>query len=473
MAIFGEIIPAAQWFVDPVNGSDANNGTASNIPLKTIAALMTKTITPGQTVAIWADPSGSVFKEQYNTPCINHSVVSYGPGPNPLFDCSDPISAGSWSKTGGFTNLYQALVTINADSGGETWVRVWENGTGFARATSQADCDATASTYWPSSDTTSPITLYIHTSDSSNPSVNGKLYEYNARRMGLDASSFAGCYIVGITTRRNLWNDGSLKIGYKGQAVNCQANEGTKHNLLCRAGSVLTNVTCTDCYYPPQGSLVFVYNEDTPNGEPITFNNCQAICSSPNLSATGFYGHPNVSGTFGVVTYNNCVAHNCQGGGIVFAACTFGYSTRCSTVACSDGMVGGGPCLIDNYTGSGNTASDVQLFAGPCTIQNSNLNSTGAFAIRCGGSGAFALILNNVTIPAGGGISLTSPGCTLTSHNNNFSAHAGNIYVMSSPYTINSDFNQFSSSATFQFGGSNWNLAQYRAATGQDAHSTP
>src|ERR1035441_4092157 len=228
--------PGFDWYVDSVHGDDSYSGKSSARPLKTIAGVLGQPIRSGQQIGLAA---GSSWREQLIIPTANVTVAAYGAGPKPLLDCSEAIAAGAWAKTPVQTSVYQSNVPLDWDIG-KTFVSVWEDGARLVRATSVANCDATPGSYFPSAESTSPITLYVHAADHSNPSSNGKLYEYSRRRHGLDPSAHPGCTFRGIWTRRNAHQDGSLLCADRN--YDCLATEGSYHNIYLGPGCYLENV---------------------------------------------------------------------------------------------------------------------------------------------------------------------------------------------------------------------------------------
>lgn len=297
----GPITFNAKYYVDSVAGSDSNNGLSTAAPFQTIGKLMA-TWASGDSVAL---KCGSHWREQLTLPGPNNSVGTYGGCKSdlsnaPLLDASSVISAGAWTKTGGFTNIYQA--TVATDNELIAFLRAWENDVGFTLATSLANLDATPSQYF-STGSGSSYTLYVHASDNSNPATNGKVYEYNQRAYGLFSSHAA--IVSGITTRRNLINNGSFEVGQGSLVTDVTANEGTKHNALMHQNSTWRNIFLNNSYYAGQAKIALVLNDDSPNGGFAWIENAQYV-ETFETGGEGFFGHTNVSGAFGMVTLKNC-----------------------------------------------------------------------------------------------------------------------------------------------------------------------
>lgn len=279
------------WHVDSVSGSDGNRGKAPGDALRTIAAVIPK-IRAGDTVAL---ARGSHWRESFLIPADRVSVVAYGGGNRPLLDCSDPIAAGAWSKTAGLTNVYQATVDLEGNDS-PLFFSAWESDVRLVRASSTAECDATAGSYYPSADGGSPIVLYIHASDASNPGSNGKAYEYSSRRFGLQGGNSIS--VSGIHTRRNLHCNGSLSVYANGLLTDCVASEGSKHNVYVGPGTVLTNVEADRGYFTGDAMMV-VHNGSGVANANVTYINCSAH-DFTGPSAAGFGGHTNDGSKFGM-----------------------------------------------------------------------------------------------------------------------------------------------------------------------------
>jgi hypothetical protein len=296
------------WYVDSKNGKDTNAGTSPDQAFATIARLQ-EVLKEGQAVGL---ARGSHWREQFTIAQGNIKIVAYGNGDKPILDCSDNLDNSSFTKSSGYQNVYE--ITISPDLyNTKTWVRAWEGDLGLLRVASLSECDATPGSYFPSADTGSPpITLYIHASDSSDVRKNGKVYAASIRRYGIESSSANNIFIDGIETRRNLSEDGSLKLGNFGRLENCICRDGSKHNLYVRTGAYLKKVEAVEAYYAGMPATMFVYNDNSPNSEGVTFEQCTARCTKRDARVTGFYGHRNVSGDFGVVKYDRCQAINCN-----------------------------------------------------------------------------------------------------------------------------------------------------------------
>jgi hypothetical protein len=294
------------WFVDSVNGNDANRGNTAAGAFQTIAALEAAGIAAGDRIAL----SGT-FREQLDITVDNVTVGSYGGGAT--LDASDVIPAGSWAATGGTANVYEASVSL-AVSATLQWVNAWEDDEFLARAANVAACDAAPGSYYPSAETGN-ITLYVHPYGSTDPTSDGKTYEVSVRQFGLDAGNTTGASVTGIETKRNLYESGSLRVGRSARLIDCTCSDGSKHNLYYKDGTYLQNVTATNAYYGGTNGVMFIYNENTPAGLGISHVDCTAQLTGNTVSLSnghisGFGGHNNTSGNFGAVAYAGCMVQD-------------------------------------------------------------------------------------------------------------------------------------------------------------------
>lgn len=317
------------YYVDSVNGDDGNSGTSEGQAFATIGAL--PAISAGKRIGL---AKGSTFMEMLTVNANNVTVKAYGAGNPPLFDCRDAIAVGAWSKTGGATNVYQA--TVSPDLAAlETWVSAWEDTTRMVRATSVANCDATANSYYPSADTGAPpITLYVHASDNSNPAVSGKVYKFSKRANAVYNFNNDGLYIEGIDAIGNLDEGGTFRLGTGVRAYHCRAYEGNKHNFDVKGNSELHYCTAQDNYYGTTGSSLFGFY-DTVGGKSVLFDHCTFKCTTfdGTVSHDGVIGHTAGANRFATACFVDCAFEN-VGNGTYLSFIDTVYMTRCTWTNC-------------------------------------------------------------------------------------------------------------------------------------------
>ena len=122
---------AAEYYVDSVQGNDANNGLSATAPWKTIAKINSRSFNPGDAILF---KRGGVWKEQLIVPSSGNAsnpitFGAYGSGAKPIITALDAIpggkSASAWTNVSGNV-WYMALA---ADP-----LRVFLDGKEYGRA---------------------------------------------------------------------------------------------------------------------------------------------------------------------------------------------------------------------------------------------------------------------------------------------------------------------------------------------------
>jgi peptidoglycan hydrolase-like protein with peptidoglycan-binding domain len=480
------------YYVDSVNGSDANRGTSFASAFQNLTAL--PTIANGQKICL---VDGSYWRQSLSigtgSPLINNvTVSSCGSGAAPIIDGADQIASGSWSKTTGFTNLYQTTEPFGIGSAG--WINFFDNGSFYQNVASQATADATTCSYYISDMTVATGTVYIHTCDGSNPASNGHTYEYTHRLIALQIWGNNET-VTGISTKRAANYDGSIVIqgdGSSSYVANCTADLGSKHNMFVPGGSTVENCSFTDAYYPVSGNM-FVAFDQVGSGLPVTVRDSTFTLTQNipgNVISAAFF-HTG-SGSLGTVDFENDTLSSTGGG--KFAGIS-GQNSSLMIVnhATSTGMAYLANALVNtNLTNSKYKSS----------FANNNLIGTGASGLTLNVTGNQACVTDvskgTVTVQnTGVTVNLTgntfylqatqsfpidqvanlSTGLTLNSNNNIFdSAHVSStIYDMgASGGTFTGDNNAYvlPDMTTWDLNGSTFSsLAAWQATTSPDVHS--
>ena len=471
------------YFVSSVSGNDTNTGTSAGTAVKTIARLAA--IDAASPRNIWNLAAGSKWREQLTFPRSNMTVQAYGSGTMPILDGSDQIVSG-WSKTAGETYTYQ--VTVPLDNFNGTYgnaLRAWENDTGLLYETSIALVDSTPGSYYPSDVNSSPITLYVHASDGTNPSANGKTYEYSRRPYavlstgpvwGGSIPALTNDTVKGLWARRGTDVNGSLEMDVKPIISNTLVTDGNKHNVLIGPGAIVNGLTLSGGQDAGQGTNPFVYFGSF-SGENAVFNNLtitQTACV-----ATAIYSHG--SGTPGSITFNNLnvtggnqgietgYPFTVNGGTLDMTACTNGTPIN---VDPSGFATVSNASLLTNAPGNA-----VSLAAGAsATISGSTLSSPGAGNIlRSQAANAMFNVSGSTFIGGGGNSAILMSGTTnsLISNHNDFSGATNYPYQINADTTLTSDYNTFLPLQQMSINSVASYLWTYQNITGQDAHSSP
>ncbi len=485
---FGLLTPTVDaYYCDKNNGSDSNAGT-STAPFQTIAHMTT--VDAGANKSRWRLVTGSTWREELTVPRAGMTIDTYGSGAAPLLDCSDAISAGAWSKTGGQTVTYQATLTVPSNdvpSDPDWYTSVWENGTRYTIAHSIASVDATASSYYPVSVNSTTITLYVHTSDGSNPGSDGFTMEYAARSTGVNAQNIANITISGFRTRRNIDANGSVILGLDSRSYNITAEEGNKHNFFCDAGCYVNGLQLKGSYYADLGSSMFIAfgDPDLTRGFDI-FNSSAVNMGLSDSAPPGFYVHSSILGaSYAYVNFQSdsgCLAFSAVVSAYIgsststcaihaFDAAKLSVSNTAITFSGSDGTgiacpntrcdmtVNGASTVITGPSRSGSPGTT-------CIALQSNGDTLTATDLTCQTASQFVSIVgNSSTVTVGG----SGHGATIDVFHYGYSASTYNP-------VISSDYNTLISPNTGEFAsfsGIDRTLTQWRTAPiSQDVHST-
>lgn len=305
-------------YVDSVSGNDANAGTTSAAPVKTIAQALT--LVSGNTSPEIYLKRASVFREQFQLP-NGCKVMSYGPAtsPKPIVSGADLLSNASFSLTSGQTYTYQiSLPSIASTTNPYVSVTnsdvlmVWENNTrlgytfnqsGYTRPTSIANVEATAGSFWW--DSTNKI-LYIHPADNSNPTSNGKVYEATVRTLAIHGGD--NIYVDSIDAEKagakiSSGQQGYAILGYKsGIYRNCTGKYGWNH-IIGVANDVIAGTltfeycVAEDCERQTTNApTLFIAYKSGSKPSRVIFKDCLAKQPSfwsgdGSFSECGFFAH--------------------------------------------------------------------------------------------------------------------------------------------------------------------------------------
>jgi len=400
-------MPTANYWVNGQTGNDSNVGTFAS-PFAT-PAHGASVLTTGQTLAI----AGQQSYRSEAIPTVVSTIVGWNG--TPLIDASDPISTGAWSKTGGYTNIYQATVTVE-NAAGVGFICVWENnvcGPNFPYVSSLASLDTATNGYYVASQsaiTGTSQTVYVNATGHGNPSSNGNVYEVNTRLQAVYC--FAACTLSNVNTRRNLGNDGSLKTSQGSFVSNVKASDGTKHVALLTCGSAV-NLTINNSYYAGQAKNQLVIFDNSPSGCDVTLTNLVTI--NTNETGGAVYGHAN-AGQFGTITLINPTLNAGTGG--------FGG------VAAAAQVISGGS-IADALT----IEAPLNIVTGTTITGLVNVSGTTALS-SCAISGTF---VNGAIRNQFAGTVLSVSGCTIS----NSQEFYGGFYFDQAPASINIQNNAF------------------------------
>lgn len=278
-----------RYYVSARYGLDTNSGQSESQPLATLGQALSL-VENGDHIFL---ERGSHWREAFEggNALDNITIEAYGSGSLPIIDGSDVVT--SWSGTGGQPNVYEHNYLIASGINADAYP-VYEDGVPLPLASSLANCNSTAGTYFWVENSSTDITVYIHPTGSGDPTSNGKIYEVTKRtvlHLGDNAS------VDNIHTKRSLDRAGSM-ISYWNSERNFQiAENGTSHNEF-NSGGKIYNMLALESVKPAAGTTFFVSYDADPTDTTALYLNCYAINTQQpdavHTSGTGysaFYTH--------------------------------------------------------------------------------------------------------------------------------------------------------------------------------------
>lgn len=416
-------------YVDSTDGNDSNDGTSDFVAVRTISKAQDLANAIGDGVKIGLK-KGSMWREMLDLHTLNNvTLASYGSASSPpILDSSDVLSG--WTKTSGYTNVYQAVATKDSTPAPVNYT-AWEDNVDLLKKTSIAQVDAAAGSAYIDASGSSQI-VYVHPSDSGDPSVNGKVYEAATRLSGVDLSGIGftashtyGNTISGIFFRRNLANNGSVVVGASSTVSNVIAYQGHYHNILVGDGNI-SDVIAFDKHNVVSGAMLVAYSNSATTKQ-LTANRFYAVGVplSPSTYDTvdGFYTHQDGGGKFSSVNFTQFAVLNTSGS-FSFAntdqvTFTGGYlyntdAPRVSLSTCDIDMlqVRGKYSAAAKWYDDSVTISNMASYNGPpiysigsATIERSSLIAN-LSPMTIGGATESLTFNNNIALSNGGGAPL-------------------------------------------------------------------
>lgn len=313
--------PVYDVYVDSVAGSDANSGTSPSAPLQTLAAAQTAALAKGSGVRV-ALKCGSNWRERlYLSAIDNVTVEAYGTGAPPIVDCAEYPLAASWSKTGGYTNIYQTALVASTNASLQCRYHGRENDISLIVKTTIAAADAAAGSMYVDRTGAHPI-VYLHATDSSDPATNGKVYDFAVREdgvnlsdLGVSGSHRAGSVVTGIVSRANLHDNGSILVGSGAKARRCVAAHGTYHSLFIGDGE-LEDIVCFDKHsvINSGSQLVAYFNANQQHTLSVKRAFMVGVPDAGTYeTCEGYFGHCDGGGGFTSILFEGWAALNLSG----------------------------------------------------------------------------------------------------------------------------------------------------------------
>jgi hypothetical protein len=407
------------WYVDSVAGNDANSGKSPSEALKTLSAVQA-VIVSNQTVGL---ARGSIFDNErlYLAPTVtNVTIRDYGIGNKPIIDGSGIVT--SWSKTGGYTNVYETTLALTADA--SSYAATFEDGIFMTRAASLAACDATPGSYIATNETTASLTVYIHATGSGDPTINGSEYRIAQQLAPVHVAETSDISMYNIVARRSRHYTAVVYGSQRFYADGCEIRQGLRHNATIALGgtSKLKNCIIADAYWDVATTLVAFYQTVTGLTDHIVVDGCTfSNAGGVGTNISGFNYHDSGVSVFGSLTVTgttfdtvnvpcgptngntpvfvctNNILHDCITGITIPAGVVASVSALSGNVTTGIGiLITGGTVDVTSTTLSGGS-DGIQVTGGTVSLTNCTITSatrgfnldtsvtlTGCSAVSCG-----------------------------------------------------------------------------------------
>ena len=319
MTLGGSSDAPVDFYIDSVNGSDANDGAATDSAKQTISSI---TLSDGLRIAL---ARGSYWREQFGTdldPTVNIRVEAYGTGPLPTLDGADVASSGGWSVNGTHSEVFERTWTHVAAAG--QYVSLWEDGERLRWVADLTTCAATpGSFYVPLTTGAGSSLVQYHPTGTTDPGTNGFVVEISTRNYGIVAGyNTSGWRIEDIAARRSLSNNGSI-VAYGPSSVirRCLAEDGTKHNLFIGEDCLAQDCIAWKCDWADRtNSSSFVGYTNDGRGHSATFQRCVSVMELDKITAAlagakgiqGFLAHTQGASTkWDEINIDDCSSYGC------------------------------------------------------------------------------------------------------------------------------------------------------------------
>ncbi len=298
------------YYIDSVSGSDANDGLTMATAKQTLAGFDALGVKDNNGIRV-GFARGSSWREQLQVNGGSNQVWgAYGSGARPLINAFDVPANASFSKTGGRTYVYEISISHPVGSVGIDWINCLEDTIPLVHVADVATCDTTPGSYHVASITTSPTTLYVHASDSSDVTANGKTYEHTRRDWCFRKIAVGSCGFHGLHCRGGFNGEGNLVLPAT-VASNLLLDFGGRHHMQIEDGVVRDSIF-NDHYFGRQSGGTLVAFQDDASGksarfENLTFRNDNSGRNmDDNIFCTAMFAHRGGGGDYARLDIINC-----------------------------------------------------------------------------------------------------------------------------------------------------------------------
>lgn len=471
--------PVFDYYIDSTDGNDANSGSSANLAKATLASIALV-----DSLRIKLSPS-SFLREEENTG-THFDVLLSGASVGqslPAITVFNLIIPASWSLANGFSNTYTTTVVHNFVDTLQSLIV--ENDVIMTRVSSSAGVEETPGSWYCPDDgnfsSRNPYTVYYHPSDSSDPRVNGKTVEANARDQGLrdflaTSTSAEGVYFRGCGGDRGCCVDGGADLTMK----RCLLTHGGKHHIVFASGLI---EDCVAVLFDPTwldaNAAFTAYRPFNATDLSVALVRCIGVGNAGQLLS-----HTSDNTTFGRETIDQCILTNMSVAGTVTSVSnSYSYGTTGSAIALNEpnASLTVARCCLQNFQASaiqvgttlGSPAVKLKVTQTALWIGVANIGSR--FIVNAGANSPADI--SNLTVAEGNfasGFAVMAGGSLRL---NNSLIVIGLFYQFVQAVSFTGDNNVYvmvgSGNSEFNLNGTNYvnNFAGWQAATGQDANS--
>jgi hypothetical protein len=242
--------PAFDFYVDSVNGSDANDGLTAATAKQSLAAVASLAAS-NQSIVI---KKGSTWRDKLNlTGKTGNTVSVLGTGSVPIIECTDIASGWTQPDAVTYPNVWYLPNWISELNTSQFRLTAYENGKELPNVTSLALVNATAGRSFITTSPDGDDAIYIHATGSGDPNTNGSVYTVSKRVSGIHTATNGNVNLTitgPIIVRNAPWLSGGVvsaigatfnRVNVRDSARGSFLTSGTVEDSIYSGGSTRTN----------------------------------------------------------------------------------------------------------------------------------------------------------------------------------------------------------------------------------------
>lgn len=301
------------FYVDSVNGSDSNDGTAA-APFQTLAKVQA-TVAAGEGIAL---VRGSHWREQLDVPANNISIIVAGSGDMPVIDGADIVTTG-WTQPDAVTypNVWSRSWTRSGPaSTASEYLGYWEAGARTTHRTTLANLQAGNNGDWNTTSFTA-ATATVSIRAAADPNSDGILREITKRNHAINSKDAAiggaanarnDITVVGpIEAKRCVGHSNALAM-ISGLPSKLLLRDGNVHHTVCGA-QLVQDVIATESSPDIAPGLLNGFRSSGIGHNPV-WRRCGVLlpggASRGIANISDFYAHATVAGQMESWTLEGC-----------------------------------------------------------------------------------------------------------------------------------------------------------------------